>query len=179
MTTIQATSTKLLTGKQAPALEVQTLKGQQWQLSEQKPQNYSLILFYRGLHCPFCKAQLQDLDQKLNDIAQLGMNAIAISGDSLERATKSQQEWNVQNVTIGYGLSAESMRRWGLYISKGAFENEPPLFNEPAIFLVRPDGNVQLAIINSTPFGRPHLNELLSGIDYILKNNYPVRGTEV
>lgn len=178
MTTTQITSSKLLTGTLAPSLEVSTLDGKQWRLAEQNPQNYTMILFYRGWHCPFCQAQLTELQGKLEQFANLGIGAIAISGDTPERARQSQQDWNLKKVRIGYGLSAEDMRRWGLYISKGAYENEPAHFNEPAIFLVKPDGILSMAIISTTPFARPHLEDLLSGLDYVLKNNYPIRGTE-
>lgn len=170
---------KLLTGKPAPTLEVQTLTGQPWTLSDQKPQHFTMIVFYRGSHCPLCKAQLGDLEQRLEAFKALGLEVIAISGDTLERSQSSQQDWNLQSLTVGYGLTVEAMRTWGLYISKGAYPNEPDFFNEPAIFFVRPDGTLNTALINSTPFGRPHFEDLLGGIDYILKNNYPIRGTEV
>lgn len=178
MTGTQVTSNKLLTGTLAPGLEVSTLDGQQWRLKDQNPQNYTMVLFYRGLHCPFCQAQLTELDRKLEKFGNLGIEVIAISGDTQEHAQESKQEWHLKNVRIGYGLSVEDMRRWGLYISKGAFKNEPTRFNEPAIFLVNADGTLSMAIISTTPFARTHFEDLLSGLDYILKNNYPIRGTE-
>jgi peroxiredoxin len=178
MTTAQATSTKLQTGVLAPSLEVQTVDGQVWKLADQHPQNYTVILFYRGLHCPICKQQLGELEQRLEEFKKLGVKAIAISGDSYDRAQATKQEWKIPNVTIGYGLSVESMRRWGLYISKGASEKEPSLFNEPALFLLKPDRTVAYAVINSGPFDRPHLSDVVEGIDFILKNQYPIRGTE-
>ena len=179
MTTTKIISTKLLTGMTAPSLEVATSYGQKWRLAEETPQNYTMILFYRGWHCPFCKAQLMELDRQLEEFTNLGIKTIAISGDTQERARQSQQDWNLQNIRLGYGLSLEDMRRWGLYISKGAYENEPAQFNEPAIFLVKPDGILAIAIISTIPFARPHLDDLISGLDYILANNYPIRGTEV
>ena len=178
MSTAQVTSTKLQTGVLAPSLEVQTVGGQVWKLADQHPQNYTMILFYRGLHCPICKQQLGELEQRLEEFRKLGVETLAISGDSQDRAQTTQQEWKIPNVTIGYGLSVESMRRWGLYVSKGASEKEPPLFNEPALFLIKPDRTVAYAVINSGPFGRPHLSDVAEGIDFILKNQYPIRGTE-
>lgn len=38
--------------------------------------------------------------------------------------------------------SLSTARNWGLYLSKGAFANEPPLFAEPALFLVKPDSTL-------------------------------------
>ena len=179
MSTTQIALTKLLTGKAAPTLFVSTLDGQKWRLAEQNPKHYTAIVFYRGWHCPFCKAQLIELDRKLGEFTNLGIEAIAISGDTQERARQSKQDWNLQNVRLGYGLKVEDMRRWGLYISKGAYENEPARFNEPAIFLVKPDGILAIATISTIPFARPHFDDLINGLDYILKNNYPIRGTEI
>ena len=179
MSTTEIASTKLLTGKTAPTLVVATLDGQQWQLAKQNPQNYTMIVFYRGWHCPYCQAQLSQLDRQLEKFTNLGVEVIAISGDTEERARQSQQDWHLQNVRLGYGLSLEDMRRWGLYISKGAYDNEPARFNEPAIFFVKPHGILAVAMISTIPFARPHLDDLISGLDYILRNNYPIRGTEI
>ena len=178
MTLTQVTSSKLLTNTPAPILEVPTLDEQLWRLSDRHPQNYTMIVFYRGWHCPICQAQLTELDRYLEQFANLGIEAISISGDTQERVQKSKQNWHLQNIRLGYGLSLEDMRRWGLYISKGAYENEPAYFNEPAIFFVKPDGTIAMAMINSTPFARPPWDDLVSSLNYILANNYPIRGTE-
>ncbi len=171
-------TTKLLTGAPAPFLEVSTLEHQTWRLPDQHPQNFTMIVFYRGSHCPLCKNQLLELEANLVGFNHLGIQMIAISGDSLERAQKSYQDWGLKQLLVGWGLSVVDMRQWGLYISKGAYANEPAFFNEPAIFLIRPDGLVNTAFIGSSPFARPHATDLLGGIDYILKNKYPIRGTQ-
>lgn len=171
-------ATKLMPGTTAPDLEIDTLEGRKWKLGEQTPQNFTMIVFYRGLHCPLCKSYLMDLEDKLDRFNELGIEAIAVSGDSQERARKSQQEWGLSKMTLGYGQSFESMRRWGLYISKGFQESEPPLFGEPGLFLVRSDRSIYYIALNNTPFARPPLDQLLGGIDYVLNKNYPTRGTE-
>ncbi len=175
----ETVSTKLLTGVAAPELEVKTLDGEMWRLAEQKPQNYTAIFFYRGLHCPLCESQLAELDQKLEQFANLGIEAIAISGDSLDRAQQSKNTWGLKKLKIGYDLSEEAMRRWGLYLSHGAFENEPQLFSEPAIFLIKPCGKIAFSLIGNTPFARPRLDDLIAGLEYVIEKNYPIRGNVV
>lgn len=172
-------STKLLINNPAPVLEVSTLDGRQWRLADQKTQNYTMVLFYRGWHCPFCQRQLTELDRQLERFANLGIEVIAVSSDTQKRALRAKHDWQLQNVLIGYGLSLVDMRRWGLYISKGAYEDEPAIFNEPAVFIVNSSGTLVMAIIGSTPFARPYFDDLIDGLDYIIKNNYPIRGTEV
>ncbi len=101
MTTTQVTSIKLQSGVFAPSLEILTVNGQIWKLAEQHPQNYTMILFYRGLHCPICQQQLGELEQRLEEFRKLGVEAIAISGDSQDRAQTTKQEWKVPHVNIG------------------------------------------------------------------------------
>ena len=36
-----------------PALEVDTLDGP-WSLADQSSENFTMVVFYRGLHCPIC-----------------------------------------------------------------------------------------------------------------------------
>ena len=59
--------------------------------------------------------------------------------------------------------------------ARGITEAEPPLFNEPALFLLRPDGTVYYVSLLSMPVGRPRLDELLGGIDYWAAHGYPAR----
>lgn len=172
------TPTKLLPSKKVPLLEVNTLDDCHWKLTDQNPQNFTMIVFYRGLHCPLCGEYLTDLESQFTKFVQLGIETIAISGDSRELAKQSKTKWGLHQLKIGYDLTLESMRQWDLYISKGVLENEPIVFNEPGLFLVKPDSILFFAAINSAPYGRPSLSEILSGIDYVLNNNYPIRGTD-
>jgi len=82
----------------------------------------------------------------------------------------------VADVRIGYGFSIEEAKGWGLYISNGIKDTEPEQFIEPGLFLIKPDGTMYSASIQSMPFARPGFDELLTGIDYIIKNGYPARG---
>ena len=173
--------TALTPRKPVPSLEVETLDGTTWSLAEAKPDNFTMIVFYRGLHCPICSNYMRDLDRKLDDFAKLGVEVMAISTDDAARARATPEQWGFENVPIGHGLSIEKAREWGLYISSSrgktsAGIEEPPLFNEPGVFLVRPDGTLYAVLIGSMPFGRPHFSEILKAIAFILEKDYPGRG---
>lgn len=159
-----------------PSLEVPTLDGGIWKLSEQKPKNFSMIVFYRGLHCPLCKMYLRELHRKMDDFLQQGVDAIAISSDSQEKARQSLREWGLPHLKIGYRLPIPKAREWGLYVSRGIKEGEPDEFAEPGLFLVRPDGTLYAASVNTMPFARPSFGEILGTLEFIIKNNYPARG---
>jgi hypothetical protein len=84
-------------------------------------------------------------------------------------------------VKIGYGLAIEKAREWGLYISSGRGKTsmgveEPALFNEPGLFLMRPDGTLYWSIVQTMPFLRPHFAELVGVLDRIEQMDYPARG---
>lgn len=168
---------KLIPDQPAPQLSVPTVSGKTWTLAEQNPQNYTMIVFYRGLHCPICKSYLADLEQKLDKFQELGVQAIAISGDNLEKAQQAKTEWGLNQLEIGYGQTLESMQEWGLYISKAAFDYEPDIFAEPGLFLVKPDNTLYYVALNNAPFARPRFEDLLGGLEFILSKNYPTRGT--
>lgn len=159
-----------------PPLTVKTVDGGEWDLAAQNPENFTFIFFYRGLHCPICGKYLRDIDNKTGKLAELGIHAIAISGDTEERAQKSKEKWRIKNLTIGYGLSMDKAREWGLYVSQAIKEGEPEVFSEPGLFIVRPDGELYAASIQTMPFTRPDIDELISGFNYIIANGYPGRG---
>lgn len=161
---------------QVPSLSVKTVGGPDWTLGEQNPEHFTFVFFYRGLHCPICHKYLKSIDRKLDELSALGIAAVAISSDSEERATRSKQEWGLENITVGYGLSIDDARTWGLYISKAIKPDEPEVFSEPGLFIVRQDGELYAASIQTMPFTRPGIDELIGGFKYIISNGYPGRG---
>ena len=89
---------------------------------------------------------------------------------------QSRREWGIEDAPIGYGQFIDSMREWGLFVSRAITENEPELFGEPGLFLIRPDGTVFYESIQSMPFGRPSFQELRGAVDFVLQNDHPARG---
>ena len=161
--------------ERAPELAVDLVGGGRWRLSDQRPETFTMVVFYRGLHCPVCRAQLSELNRRIPEIAGRGIGVIAISGDTRERAERARQEWRLDRVEIGYGLTEETARDFGLFVSRG-INGEPARFSEPGLFLIRPDGSVYYEAITSMPWGRPRLDDVLGGVDYALDHDYPARG---
>ena len=160
----------------APELKFPLLNGSEWNLAEQTPQNYTLVVFYRGLHCPICKKYLQQLEELLPEFDQRGVNVVAVSMDTEKRARLSRQKWEIAKLTLGYALSEKTARAWGLYLSKAVKEGEPDLFSEPGLFLVDSENKVYYSSMNSNPWGRPYLPSFVKAVDYIVKAGYPARG---
>ncbi len=160
----------------APDLTVDLVDGGTWRLADQSPEAFTLVVAYRGLHCPVCKSYLETLSDLRTDYAERGVEVIAVSMDSAARARKARMDWAVEGMPIGHGMSRETARAWGLYLSAGIKDGEPDLFSEPGLFLVRPDGTLYYAAVNSAPWGRPYLPSFMKSIDFILENDYPARG---
>ena len=161
---------------QVPELSLPTVDGPQWTLRESKAANFTFMFFYRGYHCPICKSYLRSIDQKLDELAGLGISAVAISSDGEERARMSRSEWGIANLPIAFGLPIDEARKWGLYVSEAINPGEPDLFSEPGLFVVRPDGELYAAAIQTKPFTRPGIDELITGFKYIINHGYPARG---
>lgn len=158
-----------------PDLSIDLVNDTKWNLSDQKPENFTLLVVYRGKHCPICKKYLQTIQKHLDQFSEKGVNVIAISSDSEKRAKETYNDWDVEDLPIGYEFPIEEARAWGLYISKG-IKKEPEEFIEPALFIIRPDQTLYAASIQTMPFARPEIEALLKSIDFILEEEYPARG---
>lgn len=88
------------------------------------------------------------------------------------------------SLRMGYGLPLATARAWGLYLSTSRGKTsigieEPALFSEPGVFLVRPDRTLYWLSVQSMPFARPNFDELVQALDFVIKNAYPARGEYV
>jgi len=161
---------------QVPALEVATVNGDTWSLANQTPENFTMIVFYRGLHCPVCKAYLQKMESLNADYQDAGFSTIAISMNTAQLAKQTVEEWDLNSLTVGHSLGESIAHDWGLYLSTAIKDGEAALFNEPGMFWVRPDGRLYMVDVSNMPWSRPDLEFLHSKIPFAVENNYPARG---
>lgn len=171
----------LIPRQATPSLELPTLDHGQFSLANEQPENFSLVVFFRGLHCPLCVKYLKELGVLLPQLKERGVNVIAISSDDEQRAREMAVKVNVPDLRFGYALPLATARSWGLYIStsKGktsAGIEEPALFAEPGVFLIRPDQTLYYGAVQTMPFARPSFSDLLMAIDFAISKNYPARG---
>ena len=159
-----------------PALDVPLVGGGRFRLPGGHPLLFTMVVFYRGYHCPICKTYLRDLDERFAEFEKLGVAAIAVTSDSEDRATKTVVEWELAKLPVGYGLGIEAGRAWGLFVSNAISDKEPPRFIEPGLFLVRPDGSLYAGAVQTMPFARPGFGDVLAAIRFIKERNYPARG---
>jgi peroxiredoxin len=179
--TTLSTPAVLMPRQAVPALNVPTLDHGPFTLSDDAALNFTLVVFYRGLHCPICLKYLLELGRLQAEFDQRGVKLIAISSDVRDRAQAMADKLGAPALRLGYGLSLAQARRWGLYTStsRGTTSigiEEPALFSEPGVFIVRPDGTLYYGAVQTMPFARPHFDELLAALDFAIGKNYPARG---
>ena len=172
---------RLIPRQPVPQLEFDLLGGGRWSLAAAQPERFTMLVFYRGLHCPICRRYTSELNGLIEEFEKRGVASVTVSNDSQERAHQAKENWGLTRLAVGYGLPVEESRKWGLYVSSGrgptsAGIEEPALFAEPGLFLVKPDRTLFWASIATMPFARPHFPEILQAIDFVVSKNYPARG---
>jgi peroxiredoxin len=123
----------LIPGQAVPELTVPTLAGTTWNVATAAPERFSLLVFYRGLHCPVCSTYVAELDKLVPDFAKRGVEPIALSCDSPARAEEARTKWGLSRVAVGHSLAIANARTWGLYISTGRGATSIGI-EEPALF---------------------------------------------
>lgn len=170
----------LILDQTVPSLSARLAGGGTWALFDERPAAFSLLVFYRGLHCPVCRLYVTELEKMLPKFERRGIAVTALSADSHERAEQAKTDWALQNLRLAYGVPIAVLRAWGLHISKSngpvsTGVNEPEYFGEPGLFLVRPDGRLYWAKVSLMPFVRPQIEEVLLGTDCVISKDNPAR----
>jgi hypothetical protein len=113
--------------------------------------------------------------------AAANIDVVVTSSDTKEQTANMIEQNKIDpavaaKMTYGLpvGFAKESL---GCYIShpRSAAETDHD-YPEPSVFVVRDDGITQIIDVSNAPFSRPDLEILIGGIEFIRKNNYPVRG---
>ena len=170
-----AEATKMKAGVEFPPLTMDKVGGGQIKVGQSGA--WQMLVVYRGKHCPLCRKYLANLNGLLDDYRSAGVDVVAVSADSKEKAETEKEEegWRFP---VAYGLSPDQMRTLGLYISepRSPQETDRP-FPEPGLFLINPKGKAQIIEISNAPFARADLSGVLGGVKVIQERNYPIRGT--
>ncbi len=167
----------LTPGAAFPVTAVPRLGGGEITLGRPATGDWQLIVVYRGLHCPLCKKYLPTLEAAAPELAAIGIEAVAVSGDPEAKAAAMVAETGL-TLPMGHGLTIPQMTALGLFISdpRSAQETDRP-FPEPGVFVVNDAGALQIVDISNAPFARPDLAKLTAGLKFVRENAYPIRGT--
>lgn len=185
------TNHKIMPGNKLPEIILPLLSGGEASIDRtENPDNWKLIVIFRGAHCPLCANYLKTLQSLKDSFLEDGVEILAISADSKTKADGFARKHQL-SFPIAYDLSLQQMQMLGLYISDPVSESEADHpFPEPGLFVLTADGRVQIVTTSNAPFVRPDLKALQGSLRYVRTpgderhdpfggNNYPIRGTHV
>lgn len=138
-------------GQPVPHLDLPLTGGGRFILGDPAPETFTVLVFYRGLHCRRCPGHLQAYQALLGYFDNEGARVIAVSSDDQARAEQSVADWGLDQLSVAYGFPTESAADWGLYVSPGKKAEDPALFTEPALFVIDREGRLDSAVINTGP----------------------------
>ena len=137
---------------------------------------FTLVVFFRGLHCPVCRKQLTEIEGRREELIAAGVGRlVAVSMETSQRSKQLVEEWGL-TMPVAHGLDEESARAWGLFLSRAIKDGEPDVFAEPGMFALDSDGTVYWSSIATMPFARPALDEVMAGLRFEQDQDYPARG---
>ncbi len=167
----------LLPGQSFPEIDLPRVGGGRIDNSIFQGAKFTIFNVYRGLHCPRCKKQLQDIIAHMPQFAELDAQIVSVSTDGEDRAEQAVADWELGDLAIGHSLTIDQSRALGLYVSQPIQDSEPRPFAEPGVFIVLQDGTIWGSVVGTFPFIRPNAEQLLDAITIKDKRDYPARGT--
>ena len=153
----------LLIGQNAPEMTLFSSDGTPFSLRQKLAQKPTILLFYRGGWCPFCNAQLSQIQEIEEDIAAMGYQLLAISPDTPSALQKTSKDRK-----LGYELISDyqlkATRQFGLafHISDEYNQKVKSIGGKtarlagddkstlpvPAVFILDTDGVIQFQYVN-------------------------------
>ena len=174
------TTSKLRPGCEFPTLTVYDHAAEPVDISKPTGDaDWQMVVVFRGSHCPKCTEFLNKLAGFRKRLLDVGIDIAAVSADRREQMDGYLSQLEV-NFPFYCGLTIEQAQDLGLYVSEPApWKDSDHDFPEPGLFVINSDGLLQIADISNSPFARPDLEVLVSGLEWMRnpKINYPIRGT--
>ena len=109
----------LYPNQKAPELILPTLRHGEFDLIKQVPRHFTMLVFFRGLHCPICVTYLTKLVELLSEFENLGVDTIAISSDNVDRATAMSEKLGLNSLRHAYNSENTNCTQVGAVYFKG------------------------------------------------------------
>ncbi|MGB0893360.1 MAG: peroxiredoxin-like family protein [Parashewanella sp.] len=178
----------LLNGLTIPNINVQNLAGKHVNLTKVIKQKPTVLFFYRGGWCPYCNAQMGQLQAIQPKLIKMGFQIIGISPDSPEKlnASMTKNELGYQlysdtnlEASKGFGVAYfTSERMTKRYLASGKIDNQLVATPEggkrlvlpvPAVYLIDTDGLIHFQYINPNFRVRAEPELLMTAAKLLLK----------
>jgi len=128
---------------------------QLYSLIKEKP---SVLLFYRGGWCPYCNRHLAEIQEVEDDVKDLGYQIIAISPDSPENLTNTDNEQELKyrlfseaegKLSKAVGIAFQAPKKYGdMLNNRSDGLNNEGFLPVPSVFVVNDEGVIKFEYIN-------------------------------
>ncbi len=153
----------ILIGSPVPDAEVRTIDGDALSIADAVAGRVTVLVFFRGGWCPFCDTQLAGLRDIAGPLAELGVDLVAVGGDSPERLRVTRESGEIDYTLLSdfdlhaaeaFGLAfrvAESYIKrlgdFGLDI-EGNSASVTQALPVPSVFVVDESGTITFSYVN-------------------------------
>jgi peroxiredoxin len=151
----------LANGQQFPTITASRVGGGEMTIPQSTEGKWTVLLFYRGHWCPYCRQQLIDFQRSLEQLHEIGAEVVALSVDPIEKAQETVEKHNL-TFPVLYGLNAHEIAQ-----KIGANINEDPLFLQSTDFVLQPDGKIALSVYSSGAIGRLVASDTIKFTKYL------------
>jgi peroxiredoxin len=162
---VATVESKVKVGESLPEFELTANDGSLRRFPQERP---TVLVFYRGQWCPFCRWELTGLQTINRAINDLGGEIVAVAPDSPEESQSL-----IERLTLGYPILSDSdlavTDRFGLrHVGGRASTNQDMPF--PTTFIVDPSGIVRARIENDTYRDRPSPKDVLAAFEAMVRD---------
>lgn len=154
-------NTRLQNGDRFPDLSIPLVDGGELVLPRDVEGFYSVILFYRGAWCPYCKAQLAAFARARASLRSIDVEIVALSVDD-ETVSAALVDRLRLNFPVGFGAKAEEISAaTGAYVAEGA------AYLQSTGFVLDRSGGILTAVYSSGAIGRLVPDDVAGFVRYI------------
>ena len=123
--------------------------------------SYSVILFYRGAWCPYCRAQLAAFARARASLQSIGVEVVALSVDDEATASALVDKMRL-NFRIGFGVKADEISA-----ATGAYVADGSAYLQSTGFVLDRSGRILTAVYSSGAIGRLVPDDVAGFVRYL------------
>ena len=158
---------QLQNGDRFPDLWIQTVGGDEILVPDDLEGFYSVILFYRGAWCPYCRAQLAAFARARASLLSIGVEVVALSVDDEAVSAALVDEMRL-NFPIGFGAKAGEISA-----ATGAYVAEGEAYLQSTGFILDRSGRILTAVYSSSAIGRLVPDDVAGFVRYVESHDVP------
>ena len=144
-------------GDKAPAIKLQTDKGEEFDLSRHKGKKV-VVYFYPRADTPGCTIEAKEFNDAYQKIAKKGSEVFGISPDTPKAQTKFKEKFGL-GFTLLCDVDKEAANAYGVVKEKNMY-GKKVMGIERTTFIIGPDGKIEKIFNKVKPEG--HAEEVLA-----------------